>query len=151
MDEIKGHIRLSHLCFLKFFMVTCLRTQPDLLQYLVGEWDPNEGKFNIRGQELEIEAADIYFLTRLSRRGERPYMTGTRITGETMDMFMGRLCPGAEKSDKGGKLKIATIRDLSLEVLLSTITSAASSQAPHEATKTQLRLAVDCLDPTIFN
>ncbi|MCY6524778.1 hypothetical protein, partial [Actinobacillus pleuropneumoniae] len=57
----------------------------------------------------------------------------------------------AEKSNKGAKLKIAAIRDLSLHVRLSTITRAASSQAPHEATKTQLRLAANCMDPTVFN
>jgi len=132
-------------------MVPCLRAQPDLLQYLVRAWDPNEGRFNIQGQELEIYATDIYFLTGLSWRGERPRMTGTRIIGETMDMLIGRMCPEAQKSEKGGKLKIATVADLSLRVLLSTITRVAGSQASYEATKTQLRLATDCLNPTIFN
>jgi len=45
-------------------------------------------------------------------------MTGIRIIGETMDMLIGRMCPKAQKSDKGGKLKITTVADLSLRVLL---------------------------------
>ena len=57
---------------LKFFLVLCLRAQPDLLQYLVGAWDPNEGRFNIREQEIEIDANVIYFLMGLSQRGEIP-------------------------------------------------------------------------------
>jgi len=132
-------------------MLPSLRAQPDLLQYLIRVWNLNEAKFIIRGQELEIEATYVYFLTGLYRRGERPCMTETQITGETMDMMMGRMCPEVKKSEKGGKLKITTVKDLSLCILLLTITRAAGSQAPHEAINTQLRLAADCMDPIVFN
>ena len=40
---------------------------------------------------------------------------------------------------------------LSLRVLLFTIMRVASSQAQHEVTKTQLWLALDCLNPTMFD
>ena len=55
------------------------------------------------------------------------------------------------KGSKSGKVDIQTIPDLALKVVLHTITRAAGSQAPHEATKTQLLLAVDCLTLTLYN
>lgn len=48
-------------------------------------------------------------------------------------------------------MDIQTIPDLALRVVLHTSTRAARSQAPHEATKTQLLLASECMNPTIFN
>ena len=49
------------------------------------------------------------------------------------------------------KVDIATIQDLTLKAVLFTITWAAGAQAPHEATKNQLILAIECLNLTIFN
>ena len=49
------------------------------------------------------------------------------------------------------KVDIHTIPDLALRVVLHTITRAAGSQAPHEATKAQLLLASECMGPLLFN
>lgn len=48
-------------------------------------------------------------------------------------------------------MDIATIRDLTLKAVLFTITRAAGAQTPYEATKNQLILATECLNPTIFD
>lgn len=81
-----------------------------------------------------------------------PRMVGTRVTGDSMDTLIAILCPpGARKSSISGKIQIFTINDLSLWVLLFNITEAAGTQSQHEATKTQLRLAQGCLNPTMFN
>ena len=37
---------------------------------LVDYWDPDSESFQIDGMSLTIEVEDIYFITRLSRRGE---------------------------------------------------------------------------------
>ena len=66
-------------------------------------------------------------------------------------MVIDRVCPGAQKGLGSGKVDIKTILDLALKVALHTITRATRSQAPHGATKTQLLLAVDILEPTIYN
>ena len=87
----------------------------------------------IHDQELEIEVSDIYFITRLSRRGVAPILTGTRSTMENMSMLIDRVCRGARKGSKSGKLDIQTIPNLALKVVLHTITRIAGSQAPHEA------------------
>ena len=47
-------------------------------------------------------------------------------------------------------MDIHTVRDLALRVMLHTITRAAGSQAPHEATKAQLLLASECMNPKLF-
>ena len=50
-----------------------------------------------------------------------------------------------------GKVDIHTIPDLALRVVLHTITRAAGSQAPHEATKAQILLASECMTPLLFD
>ena len=100
---------------------------------------------------LELEVSDVYFITGLSRRGPVPIMTGTRPSGEKMSVVMDRVCPGAQTRSGSGKVDIHTVLDLALRVVLHAITRAARSQAPHEATKTQLLLASECMNPTLFD
>ena len=78
-------------------------------------------------------------------------MKGTRILRESMDMLIDRACLGAIKAHKSGKIYIQTMPDLPLRVVLHTITRGTRSQAPHEAKKTHLQLAIDCMSLTIFN
>jgi len=78
-------------------------------------------------------------------------MGAVRITRDSLDTLIARVCPGVWKSSTSGKLQVTRVNDLSLRVLLFNITRVASSQAQHEATKTQLRLTLDCLNPTMFD
>ena len=135
----------------KFFLTPCLRAQPKLLQYLVSIWHENEELFKLQDQVLALEVFDVYFITGLSRRGPVPIITGIRPSGEKMDMVMARVCPGARTRLGSGKVDIHIVRDLALRVVLHTITRAAGSQAPHEATKAQLILASECMNPTLFD
>ena len=111
----------------KFFLTPCLRAQPELLQYLVSIWDENEEVFKLRDQVLELEVSDVYFITGLSRRGPVPIMTGSRPSGEKMEMVMARVCPGARIGLGSGKVDIHTVPDLALRVVLHTIMWAAGS------------------------
>lgn len=61
------------------------------------------------------------------------------------------MCPGARKSNTSGKLAIPMVEDLVLRSVLFMVTRVAGSQAQHEATKTHLRLALDFLNPTMYN
>ena len=61
---------------LKFFLTPRLRAQPNLLEFLIRAWNPVDGKFTIRGRDIEFNYTDIYFLTELSRRGEMPILEG---------------------------------------------------------------------------
>ena len=70
--------------------------------------------------------------------------------GESLDMLIAQVCPQARKS-KSRKVEIPIVEDLVLHVVLFMVMRAACSQAQQEATKTQLWLALDCLNPTMFN
>lgn len=50
----------------KYFLLSYLRAQPELLQYLVNLWDVQEQVFRILDQVLELDVSDVYFLTGLS-------------------------------------------------------------------------------------
>jgi len=65
-------------------------------------------------------------------------------------MLMAQVCPQARKS-KSGKVTIPTMQDLILQAMLFMVTRVAGSQAQHEASKNHLRLALDYLNPTMFN
>jgi hypothetical protein len=54
----------------KFVQCSFMRAQPRLLKTLVDYWHPDTKVFMIEGQSLTLTTEDIYFLTRLSRRGE---------------------------------------------------------------------------------
>ena len=69
---------------LKFFICPGLRAQPLLLQRMVAMWEPDSQRFLVGDQYLDIEVDDIYFLTRLSRRGEVVEFGGRGGGGETM-------------------------------------------------------------------
>lgn len=133
-----------------FFLPPCLRAQPDLLELLIRAWNPTDGKFIIWGRDIEFDSIDIYFLTGLSRRGERPILEGQRPRGDTLDMLMAQVCPRARKS-RSGKVEIPTVEDIILRAILFMVTRAAGSQAQHEASKTHLWLALEFLNPTMFN
>ena len=98
---------------LKFFLTPRLRAQPDLLEFLIRFWNPVDGKFTIRGRDIEFNYTDIYFLTGLSRRGERPILEGQRPSGDTLDMLMARVCLEARKT-RSGKVAIPTVEDIVL-------------------------------------
>lgn len=67
-----------------------------------------------------MEEADIYFITRFSRRGERVQPFGSRPGGEGTSSLVRRHFPGSEMTI-GGKVKIAKITNLPLRMILFTI------------------------------
>ena len=107
--------------------------------------------FKLQDQVLELEVSDVYFITGLLCRGPVPILMGSRPFGENMEQVMARVCPTARTGSGSEKVDIHTVHDLALRVVLHTITRAAGSQAPHEATKAQLLLASECMNPTLFD
>ena len=59
---------------------------------MVAMWEPNSQIFLIGDQLLDIEIDDIYFLTRLSRRGEWVEFGGRGGGGESVDSYIRDLC-----------------------------------------------------------
>ena len=136
--------------FMKFFLTPRLRAQHDLLELVIRAWNPVDGKFTIRGHDIEFDHMDIFFLTGLSRRGARPIIEGQRPSGGTLDDLMAWVCPEAEKA-RSGKVSIPTVGNIVLHTILFMVTRAAGSLANHEASKSHLLLALECLEPTVFD
>jgi hypothetical protein len=99
-----------------------MRAQVRLLQLLVNFWDPETEVFNLDGKPLRFEVDDIYFITRLSCRGEvvniKAYEAGG---GMTMEEYIATHCvAGIDKV--GSQLPIRVIENLSLKIIMLLLT-----------------------------
>lgn len=74
----------------------------------------------IHDKEMELETSNIYFIIRLSCRGEPIQLYGGRPIGASVNMLLSQHFPGALKS-ASSKIEIMTINDLVLKVILLTI------------------------------
>ena len=135
---------------LKFFLTPGMQAQLALLRYLIILWDINREIFVIGDQEMELKTSDIYFITGLSQRGEPVNLYGSRPIRASIYSLLAKHYPDALKS-KSGKIKISSVQDLTLRVLLLTINRVVGSQAEHETNKQNFLYAVDCIAPTVFN
>ena len=95
-----------------------------------------------------MEPEDIYFLTRLPKRGEHLTLFGTRPGGQSVDSLWLEFCNNQTR-DKG--IDIKTISLSELKVIVFTVTRLCGSIALHVATGSQRRMAVDYFRGTIFN
>lgn len=114
-----------------FFRTIGLRTQMELL-YLISVWDVDWELFIIKDQELVLEETNIYFITVLSKRGERVQLFGSCPRGESTSSIVRRHCPDSEMT-MGGKVKTATVTNLTLRTILFTIDHVFGTQALHES------------------
>ena len=76
----------------KFWAISGMRAQVELLTWLVNRWNVEDQCFFIGGHRLEIELEDIYFLTGLSKRGEQVSLFGTRPGGQTVASLQLEFC-----------------------------------------------------------
>lgn len=121
---------------LKFFWTIGLRAQNKLLHYTISLWDVDKEIFIIGDQELELEVANIYIITGLSRRAERIQLFRTHRGGESTSALIRRHFPG-EETKMSGKVKIMTVDNLPLRMILHTMAHIAKSQALHYISKSQ--------------
>lgn len=99
---------------------------------------------------VTIVVEDIYFFTRLSRRGAPISLSRYHRGGETVNDYVATYCVNSQPR-KGGNIKIKKIHQLPLKTILFNITQLDGSTTHHLATKTQMQYALECLAPTIFN
>ena len=69
-QDINAQQDLKICVLYKFWKLGSLRAQPRFLQMLVDYWDPDIEYFQLDGMPLRLEVEYIYFVTRLSHRGE---------------------------------------------------------------------------------
>ena len=102
-----GTVRALRECgLLKYFKLSRMRQQIDILEFLVRAWDPAIEVFHIKNQRVPITVEDVYFITGLSRRGLPISLSGSTVGGEMVRDYLLQYCyPGAEPS-KDGKIII---------------------------------------------
>ena len=90
----------------------------ELLEFLVSSWDPTIEAFKIGENVVPILVEDIYFLTRLSRRGLPISLLGSALRGETVRDYILQYCNPGDQPSKDGKMNIRNVRDLPLRTIL---------------------------------
>jgi hypothetical protein len=96
MDEPPTLDAFRNCGLLKFFMCQNMRAQPAMLQTLVNMWNLDKQHFIVQDHILTLEMEDIYFLTRLSRRGAIVVLVGGKRGGiDRVDDYVVQYChPG---------------------------------------------------------
>ena len=132
----------------KYWVIPGMRAQVPFLEWLVERWHIQDECFYIGGIQLEIEASDIYFLTGLPNRGEHLSLFGTRPGGQSLTSLRLEWCNNQDQ-DKGIEIKYITRPELM--VIAFTVARLCGAAALHMVTGSQMRMAVDCFQGTIFN
>jgi hypothetical protein len=104
----------------------------------------------IEGQSLVPTTEDIYFLTGLSRRGE-PVNFKTFPSGPLNIVELIALHCEAGTNRLSSQVPISKITDLSLQAILLLIGWITSLAALHQASRTQMNCAIQCLNAQIFD
>ena len=100
---------------------------------------------------LTIELEDIYFITRLSRRGEvvNLHSCGPR-GGMTVDEYIAVYCyPDMEKV--GSQIPTNSIQVLGLKAIQLTLGRIACLASLHQASQPLMFYAVECMRPTVYD
>ena len=132
----------------KYWAIPGMRGQVPFLEWLVERWNIQEQCFYIGEHQLEIELSDIYFLTGLPNRGEQLSLFGTRPGGQSLASLRLEWCNN-QNQEKG--IEIKYISRPELMVIAFTVTRLCGAAALHHATGSQMRMAIDCFQGTIFN
>jgi len=125
----------------KYWAIPGMRAQVSFLEWLVERWNVQDQCFYIGGHQLEMELADIYFITGLPKRGEHLTLFGTRPGGQSINSLQVEWC-NVQTQEKG--IDIKTISRLELMVIAFTVTRLCGAAALHIATGSQMRMVVDC-------
>lgn len=140
---------LTQCCLVKFFLCPFMCAQPRLLNALIDYWHPDADAFMIEGQSLTPTTEDIYFLTGLSRRGE-PVNLHTFPTGERkVSELIAEYCV-AGTNRRTSWISVGGFTSLTLQTILSLIGRITGSTAVHQATRTQMNCAIQCMNAQIF-
>ena len=136
---------------LKFFRISSMRQQINLLQYLLDAWDLTSQAFQIRGKSIPLTVEDIYFLIGLSRRSASISLSGSARGGESVRDYVRRYCREGSQPSKDGKIIIQDVTDRSLRTILFTFGRMAGSASLHVANRSYMQYALECLELKVFN
>ena len=129
---------------LKFLKMPYMKSNVRFLPMLFDHWEPEEYCFIIDQMWLCIEVEDIYFITGLSHKGDPVELHRKPIGGLTIEDYVQVYC--VEDAQKvGTQIPIIDLKDLYKNILLFTIGRVVGSASLHQASRTQMSIAVECL------
>lgn len=134
---------------LKFFKVPNMKVNTRLLELLIHYWSAKDDAFVIDQMLLRIKIEYIYFITGLSRRGERVHSTSRTRGSLSVEDYACIYCPG-NLEKVGIHIPIKYVESLSLKILLFTIAKVNGSTALHQASRVSMNPEVDCIT-TVFD
>ena len=76
----------------KFWSTTRMKSQVELMTWLVNAWDIQEQCFIIGDHRLIIDVEDIYFLIGFPRSGRDISLFGTQLRGKPTASYMVQYC-----------------------------------------------------------
>ena len=95
LNDLRMVRALGDCGLLKYFIISGLRQNMELLEFLVCSWDPTIETFHIGDKVVPILVEGIFFLTGLSRRGSPISLSGSALGGETVRDYILQHChPG---------------------------------------------------------
>lgn len=144
-------VALKKYGLLKYFKLSGMRQQIELLQFLVHAWDLKDQNFHIRDKVVPTTIDDIYLLTLLSRRGAPISLAGFSYGGESVRDYIRQFCQPGTQPRKDGKINIRDVGDFPLVMILFTIVKLAGSVTLHLANRSYMQYALECLEPKNFN
>ena len=109
-----------------------MKANTHLLEMLIRYWSIEDDAFIIDQIPLRIEIEDIYFITRLSKRGEVVHSIGRSRGSLSVEDYIHIYRPS--HSEKiGSQIPIKHVESLSLRMLLFTIARINGSTSLHQA------------------
>ena len=133
----------------KFWCLGNLRAKPRLLQMLVDYWDLDSESFQIDGMSLTIEVEDIYFITRLSRRGEVVNLRSRGPGGGlTIDEEIAVYC-FLDMEKVGIQIPTKFIHVPGLKAILLALGRIAGLASLHQASRPLMLYEVKCMRPIV--
>ena len=116
------------------------------MRWIIQCWDEHEQVFRIVDHEMAIDHDDIYFLTSLSCHGAQENLTRGKLEPRSTLELVQSYCI-LESGLVSNRVPIERIRSRYMRAILWLSMRLAGSKSPHIATKAQLLLAVDCVQP----
>ena len=85
-------LALKNYGFLTYYKTQCMRKQVLLLEHIIRMWDMNDQVFHVGPHVLKMKLEEIYFLARLSKRGETISFSSHRGTEFSTEDYVDEYC-----------------------------------------------------------
>lgn len=130
---------------LKLFWLSSMRKHIELLRYLVYSWDDQVIDIQTWCTTLEIQVAENYFLTVLSRWGAPISLSGSRSGGEIIKYYISTHCLLIYQPTNDGKIYIKDVVCFPLRTIMFLSFKLVDNASLHVANKSHMQYSLEYL------